>query len=118
MRESVHALEKGEHMNDPFLYDDTLYEPADVTIRLGDTSDREAIARLGELDEQDPGYGPHLVADEDGEIVAALSLTDGVTVGDPFRRTAQCIELLRFRAAQLGTGGGRRRVLRTRLTTA
>ena len=103
-------------MNEPFLYDDELYEAADVTIRLGDKGDRAAIARLGELDDRDPGDGPHLVADEDGEIVAALSLRDGKAVGNPFRRTAQCIELLRFRATQLGAGG--RCVRLPRFTTA
>lgn len=75
-------------MIDPYLFDDELDSAPGLTIRLGRDYDREAIDRLGELDERDPGSGPHLVADEDGDIVAALSLTDDVSVADPFRFTA------------------------------
>ena len=72
-----------------------------LTIRPGGPVDAPAIDRLGELDERDPGAGPHLVATEQGAVLAALSLADGTAVADPFRRTGDVVELLRVRAAQL-----------------
>jgi hypothetical protein len=98
-------------MNDAFLLDDDLASASDetVTIRLGAPSDTRAIERLAELDEGDAGIGPHLVADEDGEIVATLSLADGTVRGNPFRRTAEVVALLRLRAEQLHAKGRERR---------
>jgi len=101
-------------MNDALLFDDPTPEP-EVTIRLGSQSDRAAIERLAELDEGDAGERPHLVADEDGEIVATLSLADGTTRGNPFRHTAGVVALLRLRAEQLRTDARARRTPRRSL---
>jgi hypothetical protein len=46
-----------------------------------------------------------LVAEVDGTPVAAISLVDGHVVADPFERTADVVELLRLRAAQLDGHG-------------
>lgn len=104
-------LEKGiQTMNDRFILEG-LFADSDrtTTIRLGDAADAADIDRLAALDERDPGESPHLVADDDGEIVAALSLTDGTAIGDPFRLTLPTIGLLRARARQLDAlGRGRR----------
>ena len=74
-----------------------------VTIRkLGDSDfDREAIARLAERDSREPLRGPALVAEVEGEVLAALSLVDGEMLADPFSRTAELGSLLELRAAQL-----------------
>jgi hypothetical protein len=40
-----------------------------------------------------------ILAEEHGELRAALSLTDGRVVADPFRRTAHLIEMLRAASA-------------------
>lgn len=98
-------------MNDAFLLDDHAADD-EVTIRLGSQSDGPAIERLAELDEGAAGEGPHLVADEDGEIVATLSLTDGTTRGNPFRHTAGAVALLRLRAEQLRLDARARRSTR------
>lgn len=104
-------------MYEPGTFEHDLPAATGLTIRVGNESDRRAIERLGELDEQDPGDGPHLVADEDGEVVAALSLADGTTVADPFRLTAAWVDLLRIRAAQLRAGSTSGRFSRPRLIT-
>ena len=44
---------------------------------------------------------PLLLAESDGEVVAALSTVTGDVVTDPFRATADLVELLRLRSAQL-----------------
>jgi hypothetical protein len=75
-------------------------DDAPVTIRVA--AGREpAVARLAELDGQLPLSGPSLVAEIDGQPVAALGLTSGTAVADPFRPSAAVLELLRVRAGQL-----------------
>jgi hypothetical protein len=41
------------------------------------------------------------VAEVDGRPIAALALSDATAVGDPMRRSAPFVELLRVRARQL-----------------
>ena len=50
-----------------------------------------------------------LIAEVEGEILAATSLATGKTIADPFSRTAELRSLLELRAGQL-----RRRVRRQR----
>ena len=49
----------------------------------------------------DAPAGRVLVAEVDGELLAAISLDDGAVVADPFEPTAALVELLRARARQL-----------------
>lgn len=72
--------------------------PQPVTIRLAGPADSEALARVAERDSRAVPPGPHLVAIRDAGIVAALSLRTGEVIADPFRPTAELVELLRFRA--------------------
>jgi len=74
-----------------------------VTVRLGAPPDVGALARLAGLDSRPLPRGPHLVAERDGRIDAALSVSTGELVADPFRRTAELRELLRCYAGGLGT---------------
>ena len=48
-----------------------------------------------QLDSKRPLVGDILVAERDGEIAAAFSLTSGAHVADPFRPTAELVALLR-----------------------
>lgn len=72
-----------------------------VTLRLATSADRASIARLAELDERTPPAEPVLLALVTARAVAALSLRDGRVIADPFAPTAELIELMRLRAAQL-----------------
>ena len=72
-----------------------------VTVRMADDRDAVALARLAALDSAAPPVGPTLLAEIDGEVAAALPLTRGAAVADPFRRTSAAIELLELRAAQI-----------------
>lgn len=72
-----------------------------VTLRLGAPADIRALDRLSQLDSAPPPQQPVLVAVVGGEICAAVSLTDGAVVADPFRPTAALVELLQQRARQL-----------------
>ena len=72
-----------------------------VVIRAARGSDGPALRRLAELDSHDFLTGDVLIAETDDEVVAALSVDTGERVADPFRRTADVVDLLQFRARRL-----------------
>lgn len=74
---------------------------ADVALRLCRVSDDGAISRLAALEERPEPHGRFVVAEVNGEIVAALPLAGGAPLRDPFARTAHLIRLLEVRADQL-----------------
>ena len=76
-----------------FLHND----PA-VVIRAARGSDGGALDDLARLDSQRPLGGDVLVAEQDGLLVAAVA-GDRV-IADPFRPTADVVELLRLRAGR------------------
>jgi hypothetical protein len=78
-----------------------------ITIRLACTDDAVAIAALAQLDSSGRPTDPVLLAETGGDLVAAISLLDGTAVADPFRPTADVLELLRLRAARARLGDGR-----------
>jgi hypothetical protein len=73
-----------------------------MIIRRATPDDDAGLRRLAALDSKRPPAGDTLVAEVDGRIHAAVSLTDGRSVADPFRPTAELVDLLRMRATQLG----------------
>ena len=75
--------------------------PAAVLIRRAGASDQSEIRLLARLDDRRLPRGPFLVAEQEGELVAALSLSSGAVVADPFRRTRDASDMLRLRAEQL-----------------
>jgi hypothetical protein len=78
-----------------------------VLIRAARGSDGPALEALAALDSAVVPAGSVLVAEADGELVAALSATTGERIADPFRPTRDVIALLELRADRLH--GGRRR---------
>ena len=64
--------------------------------------DRAALARLAALDSGPIPFGAWLVAEVEGELWAApRRWRAGARVADPFRPTADLVELLEMRAAQM-----------------
>jgi hypothetical protein len=72
-----------------------------VVIRAARGSDGPALRRLAELDSSPLPGGDLLIAETGDEVVAALSLDTGAGVADPFRRTADVVDLLAYRARGL-----------------
>lgn len=70
-----------------------------VTLRLATSADSAELLRLAELDTRDLPPGPHLVAAREGRLDAAISLSSGAIVANPFERTAELCELLRHAAS-------------------
>jgi hypothetical protein len=82
---------------------------ATVTLRYAVFDDAPDLLRLAQLDSAEPLTDPILVAEVDGRLTAALSLSESRVIADPFVLTAATIELLRARARQLAWPGRRRR---------
>jgi hypothetical protein len=83
-----------------------------VTIRYASGDDAVALERLAALDCRPVPAPPVLVVEVEDQLSAALSLSDGATIADPFRPTAGLLQLLVTRAVQLRRSGrarGRRR---------
>jgi hypothetical protein len=80
-----------------------------VTIRTLSEDDREGVARLAQLDSSTAPRGHLLGAVVDGRLVAALSLTSGESVANPFIPSAEARSMLELRARQLNPR--RRRLL-------
>jgi hypothetical protein len=72
-----------------------------LKIRQADPVDEAAITRLAQLDSADAPHGRLLVAESGDEVVAALPVDGGRPIADPFRNTAEVVDLLRLRARQL-----------------
>jgi hypothetical protein len=74
-----------------------------VTIRFASAEDGPALDRLASLDSAQSPAGPTLIAEQHGELVAALAIDGGRPLADPFRRTAEVVRLLELRASQMKT---------------
>ena len=70
-----------------------------LTIRPAYPDDDPAIRRLAALDSAAVPRGPFLLAETGGELRAALSLSDGRAIADPFHLTVQVVATLRAYAA-------------------
>jgi len=80
-----------------------------VTVRRATPADEDALASLATLDSARAPSGAALVAESDGRILAALPLDGGRAVADPFEPTAELLDMLELRAAQLRRREGRPR---------
>jgi hypothetical protein len=75
----------------------------EVTMRFATPADDSVLRRLAQLDSSSVPPPPVLIAEEDGEARAAISLRSSQAITDPFHPTAALVELLSIRAAQIGT---------------
>ena len=82
-----------------------------IAFRTATPEDDSVLSDLSALDSHRPLQRPAVMAIVDGEPVAAISLTDGAIVADPFTRTEDVVALLRTRVAALA--GERRSIRRT-----
>lgn len=73
-----------------------------VLMRRSDERDAAALERLAALDSRELPTGSFLLAEVDGDLVAAHPLdSTAPPVADPFRFTAAVLRLLEVRARQL-----------------
>jgi hypothetical protein len=84
--------------------------PGAIELRLARADESEVLHRLAQLDDAADMDGEALLALIDGEVIAALSLSDRRVVADPFVRTAHAVTLLRIQADHLFGRRERRRL--------
>jgi len=65
-----------------------------VTIRTDHPADRPALERLALLDGQRVPAGRLIVAERDGELLAARPIRGEAVIADPFHRTREVGDLL------------------------
>ena len=88
-----------------------------LTLRICLPADAAALRRIAERDSAAELAGRALGAEVEGELVAAIGLDSRRVIADPFRPTADAVDLLRRRAGQIARAEhGRRHLRRRRLT--
>lgn len=91
---------------------DTSTATTTVLLRHATAADADALRDLAALDSAPALSGAILVAEEAGELRAAISLSDGRAVADPFHHTASLVALLRTHGAAKAARERRARVQR------
>jgi hypothetical protein len=71
-----------------------------ITFRHSRDSDRPALRQLAELDSARPFEGPVVLAEHEGRAIAAVSLDEHRSIADPFKPTADVVDLLWSWASQ------------------
>jgi hypothetical protein len=72
-----------------------------LTIRRATAADAFALRRLAAIDSAAPPTGDVLIAEMGNELWAAVAVETGAAIADPFRPSADLVELLRFRAERM-----------------
>jgi hypothetical protein len=75
----------------------------EIRIRQATTADEFALRRLALLDDRPALRGDVLLAEEAGDLRAAISLENGRVVANPFAPTAQLVDMLRMHRTQVET---------------
>jgi hypothetical protein len=93
-----------------------------LTIRAATSSDTGAIRRLAASTSRPRPRGPLLVAEHDGEMLAAIAVSSGAVITDPGSPVADIVRGLRRRRYQLlrqnGDAGAARALRRTQAPAA
>jgi hypothetical protein len=74
-----------------------MYSANAYAIRPATEADNRTLRQLAELNSQQPLDGPVLIGEIRGRPAAAVSLTDGRVIADPFRNTVHLRRILHLR---------------------
>ena len=74
-----------------------MFDARTYLIRRAVPTDQDVLKRLARLDTQRPIAGDVLIGEIGGIPAAAIALTDGRVIADPFMATAGLVPLLRAR---------------------
>ncbi len=87
-----------------------------ISIRTATAHDHGELVRLAALDTAAVPAGRVLLAEVDGRVHAAVEVSTGRVVADPFEPTADLAQVLRLRAARLAVAAAPDRRLRSLLS--
>ena len=85
----------------PVTIRETIARRRRIDIRWAEDEDAPVLRRLAHLSSRALPRGPFLLAESDGEALAALSVATGESVSDPFVATADLVDLLELRSRHL-----------------
>jgi hypothetical protein len=74
-----------------------------ITIRQATSADAFSLRRLAALDDAPVLRGEALLAEQAGELRAAISIEDGRVVANPFAPTLELVEMLRMHRRHVET---------------
>jgi hypothetical protein len=74
---------------------------SDLTIRSATPADAAAVEQIAQFDSARRPRGHLLVGEVAGEVIAAVSITSGHVVANPFKHTAEAVRMLSLRREQL-----------------
>ena len=77
-----------------------------LTIRAATPHDADTLRRLAAFDSRPQPHGHALLAERDGVPIAAIALSSGLILADPFNPTADAVRRLRERRYRLLRQGG------------
>jgi hypothetical protein len=86
----------------------TTTEAGPVLLRLSTDHDRPALRQLAALEGTSAPAEQCVLAEVGGSVVAALPVSGGAAIADPFVVTSHLLPLLELRARQLAASGLRR----------
>jgi hypothetical protein len=72
-----------------------------ITIRLTRPTDMDELRRVAERDSRLVPPGELLIAVVEGEIRAAISVSSGEVIADPFHRTEELVRMLALQRLQM-----------------
>ena len=75
----------------------------EITIRQATSADAFSLRRLAALDDRRALHGDVLLAEQGGEIRAALSLESGRSIANPFAPTAELVDMLQMHSKHIET---------------
>jgi hypothetical protein len=75
----------------------------EITIRQATSADAFSLRRLAALDDAPALRGEILLAEQAGDIRAALSLENARAIANPFAPTAELVEILRMHGRYIET---------------
>ena len=79
---------------------------SEITVRLADQTDARALLHPGRAGLRERAGRRLVIAESDGELVAAVPVDGGRPIADPFRGTTLILEMLELRAAQIRSQQG------------
>jgi hypothetical protein len=95
-------------------YHPTEYTSEPITIREAEQADLPALRRIAQRDSARTIERPAIIALSGGEARAALSMSNGSVIADPFHRTAELVEFLEAHARAVNRSARRRPLVRRR----
>jgi hypothetical protein len=84
-----------------YYTDETQLQPGSIVIRQTRPTDTDELRLVAQRDSQPVPDGEMLVAIVNGEIRAAISLSTGEVIADPFHPTEQLVRMLALRRSQM-----------------